>query len=912
MKQFIIILTILFTIPVSAQDPPNVLQQALGPLVAEGLSEEEAILLAEVCPQSVLLEVTKCLNSNDEAAAILVPAYNKASDLILERFGEKITQILLDPLLKQSIPQLDALVVACPEQDNIDARMVCILTAIRAAPAAPDLMDINSDTDNIKTGAGKDAPPVDLQSEKFPKEALLLLPVEYLNELPSVITIFFTPDDYTELKKACPMDNPETVVECLLNEKDGPSHIEIVYERAVITSMLSYMDAELPKRLSDSHIATLSEACDEPGNKWADCGFENPPDTEKYEACFELEDALAGCLVNNDLVTALYVDVQGTKKEAFGKALYVEFAGLLAPLTVTEIVELRKRCDEQEDFEKAAICISEDPLTKPLVVSFQKEAEDVMAGVKETVSLDDQTAEEYTDKFFYLFLTLPPKSLDSLANQCFNEETKLKEASDLDVAIGCIQQAADTDPIANPAYISKERLRSWIKIAREKVIEKLHNKETEKQGDSFNSIMVVLLILGLLGAIGILLMPLYLKKKYSAASSDLLWKSSAIAAGTFFITILLLGISLLFMRAVQQQVATDSTSPKLKVVEGAFDVLEEDEYVEAFSELSKERLDFIKTPMQSIVEDNPEVEEESAIFIAYLVTHWSDVIQEPELRHLAKNKDMLKSHVATFRSVISLYKHIDWFMSILPIIMSILAVVLYLMPLKDTLKEIATSPARAAQGNTSASDMLTAAKSTVWAEFKLILPYLTIILLFLPITGQFLSVAIKPLVEILLAYSLLTVFYVLFQEASSFVLYASLGSSMLLLTLCMAVYIAATVFFIGTVRKILRAKYHYGRTFGEFKKFWTKGVIFILLAMALPVIFVFILNHVAFAYFDPDILSLTSWDMIGIPLTALLIFPVYFWLARGWYMFTFVRKYPVPIDDPDAEAALMMSELSDE
>ena len=71
----------------------------------------------------------------------------------------------------------------------------------------------------------------------------------------------------------------------------------------------------------------------------------------------------------------------------------------------------------------------------------------------------------------------------------------------------------------------------------------------------------------------------------------------------------------------------------------------------------------------------------------------------------------------------------------------------------------------------------------------------------------------RMIIELLLAFSLYTVFYILLTEASGFVLYASLGSAILLLVLCLAVYILAISFFIGTARKILRAKYHFGHTF---------------------------------------------------------------------------------------------------
>ncbi|MEM9490909.1 MAG: hypothetical protein AAGC55_17305, partial [Myxococcota bacterium] len=193
------------------------------------------------------------------------------------------------------------------------------------------------------------------------------------------------------------------------------------------------------------------------------------------------------------------------------------------------------------------------------------------------------------------------------------------------------------------------------------------------------------------------------------------------------------------------------------------------------------------------------------------------------------------------------------------------------------------------------SSPIDSAMGTVSAELKSLLPFLGVVLLLLPIVGLFLSLVVQPLIEILLNYYLLAVFYILMTEASAFVLYATLSSALFLLVLVLAVYIVAMTFFIGTVRKILRSKFHYGQTFGEYKRFWLFGGLCMLLVLVLPLIYVYGLEYIAFILFEPDFDNMGAKDMLLVPMTAFLLFPVLFWAARGLKALGFIKSYPVTL-----------------
>ncbi|MEM9458936.1 MAG: hypothetical protein AAGF11_32455 [Myxococcota bacterium] len=880
-------------------EPPDALVPVLGPTVSAVLSDEERQVLEQICPQPDPESLAACLGRSEAAQPVIEAAAERAMSILVEVFGEAVVQTHGEALLSLGEQELETLANACPDGDRVACVEEARAGGIEGAPGQPGNIEV--------------APEGEIE---YPEEALALLPREILDALPKALTKFLRAQDYQALQQACPQQDLEQVVECLDTE-EVTGLLDTLHSRGVIASLLTYMDMELPDRLGPELLDALAQTCGTEGETWATCVFEQGVQSD---ACFELEDTLASCLIGDDRVTETYLKIQADKKEVFGPDLYVQFRGMMAVMALDDVRAMRERCPQQDE-DPLFDCLLSDEVVAQILQAFvmisdelMKEANEELAAAGE--SLSEPEAEEYGERMIAMLLTFPIHALDSLAKGCIAQHPELETAKhpdDIGAMMTCIEEGSHTDPMANPAYISPPQLRAWLSLARDKVTRALHQKEQAAQMRSFRLILVLLAIFGAIGSIVVLLMPLRLVKRFPDRRAQL-WKASAIAAGTFALTIVLLGVTLLVMRTVQGRVATESSSPKMVVAHGVFDVLEKDDYVDQLSGMSRERLDFIKTPLRRVIEssDAPAtLDEEDArhlAFSAFVSEHWVDQLQEPELRPLVKNAQMLQGHVTRFKQAFAFYRQVDWIMGYVPLVLSLLAVVLYMIPMRETLVTIATAPAKAAEGG--AQGVTSRAMATVLAEVKLVLPYLLIMVIYLVVSGVFLSLAVEPLIEILMSYSFLTVLYILLTEASGFVLYAALGGSVMLLVGCIAIYIITMLLFVGTVRKILRARFHWGQPLSRYRSFWAVGILGALGVMLLPVLFATGLRWLAIEQVLPGVDlesgTITAMDMLLVPLGGLLALPVVFWLLRGLKALGWIRRYPVVADPPPAAPGTMV------
>lgn len=871
--------------------------EVLGPVVAEELGDDEWAALLEACPQEHVEGFVPCVEANEEITELVLGATQRVTDGLTEAFGEDVVAAHGEQLLALSGEQLQAVAEACGDVEDFAG---CVTEALTKS-------DEPAGEGDEPAGEGDE---LDAHEEEggssYPPEALALLPAEVLDELPKALTNFLRPEDYAALHEACPQEDLEQAIECLSTPK-LEELLDTLHTRGVVAALLGYMDQELPNRMSPEQLDALAEGCTEPGGIWAECVFTKGVDDEQ---CSDPEDVLADCLVDDDVVTQAYMVIQQDKKAAFGAELFVEFRGLMAILTMADIEALRTRCP-QADQEALYECLSADEQIDEIIGVFAEAAVEIVDEAQAELTaagnpLDDEQSERYAEAFTNLLLTFPPRAIASLATTCEAKHPELETLQDpasLDTILACIEEEASTDHVANPAFISAERLRKWLEIARQKVTDAVRQKEAEAQARSSQYILTILGMVAVVGFFVVLLLPLRARQQNPAAGAQL-WKASAVAAGTFVLTIMLLGATLLVMRTVQGQVATESTSPKMVIANGVFDVLERDEFVEELSDMSRVRLDFIKTPLRRIVEGGADVTPEEAerhlAVAAYLSEHWVEQLEEPELRPLVKNAQMLKSHVASFKRTFAFYRKVDWLMGYVPIVLALLAVIVYMLPLRETLVAIATAPLRAAEGGDAGT--FRRAMGMVGAELKLLPFFLTAMVAFLLVTGVFLSLAVEPLIENLLNFSLMTVFYILVTEASSFVLYASLGGAILLLVACIAVYIVAMVFFMGSVRKILRARFHWGQAIGRYKSFWIYGVPATLAVMLFPMVYSLLVQWVAIEHvlpaIDLDNGTITPFDMLLVPFGGLLLMFPLLWAVRGFRALGYVKKYPVVRDQP--------------
>ena len=732
----------------------------------------------------------------------------------------------------------------------------------------------------------------------YPPEALQYWPQEVLDALPKVFVRFLRLSDYQALDVACPQPDAAGVATCL----ETPAAQDALGEqfgRAVVSTLLGYMDAELPNRIPDTDLDAIAEPCEKSGEAWGNCVMEAiDKNLDDEEHCATQEEALATCIVGHDRVSEVFLAIQKERKEVFGPDFFVTFRGLLSVLTVDQLKELRTACP-QEDAEKLLECLDGNETVKALVDVFQQIT---TALVQETQTelaaagkpMTEEQAAQLNERVLMLLFQFPARVIGNVAAECEKKHPELSKMDDpakLDQSLNCLEAEAQIDPIANPAYISKEKLLGWLAQGKEKVIGKIRTKELAGQSKAFERMLLILGILAGLGVVFILVRPLIIGGKYPQ-HKGLLWKASGFAALTFLLTVASLSITLLVMRTVQGAIMVDSTSPKMRLAHAVFDVLENNKQVTLLSDLSQERLDFIKTPLQAVVRGTGDLAQQEN-FVAYVAEHWAGLLHEPELKSLAKNVKMLKEHSDDMKSVLGFFRKVDWIMGYVPIVLALLAVLLYLLPMKDTLVEIVQAPVRAASG--SDPNAFATAMHTIKGEFKLIVPYLVVMLLFLPIVGVFIALAMEPIVELLLGYLFQTVWYILGAEASALVLDLSLGGVILLLVVALAVFIMAMGQFLGTLRKILRARFHWGQPFSEYGRFFKFGPLASLAVLAFPVLYAYGVHYVAFEIIDPkiDFAALTTTDMLGLPLAGLLLFPVLLWAVRGLKLMKFVGKYPV-------------------
>ncbi len=849
--------------------PEDVLEELGAPILA-ALTAADAAAMHAACPQDESAEILECLLTNNTAAPILKKGMVAVLTNVLgtERMSGEHGQ----RLVALSPKQIRAVVTPCSQANDVDTLATCIAGELdKLAP--PTVPPPGPPSVGPATPGG------------YAEAALAVLPGELLDKLPKLVTRYLRDDDWRRLGALCPAPELAARVACLDSEQVAGELSKMV-ARGIMASMLTVMDAAIPERLSAADYTKLAASCDDAGEPWAECVVAHGGDDA---ACVEAAEPLASCLARQEVVAQQYLSVREDKKRLFGDELYLQTAGLLSYYDMATAKAVRAACP-QKKLDAALACFGESELTAPVIAALRGAVEQRLAELSAGGAELDRDA--YTDRLTAVFLTMPLAAVAAQASACGKKSARLAEprdADDLDALLVCMTEQAQTSPLANPAFISKETLRDWLARAREKVLGALTEKETTRQSAVIVWMWLVLLVLAVLGGAWTLSTPL--RTKAAAGQRGALWKTSVVAALTLFATVGIIGTGLSLSRLVQASVALSATSPRLRVAEAAFDVLEQDTYVEAFSELSKTRLDLIKEPLRTILELDDT--DDAPLIVAHLATHWSEILEQPELRHLAKNAAMIDGHVKSFRSMIATYESLSGLFEWVPLLFALLAVMLYLVPLRETLVEIARAPARVAAGETAAGTVKKALR-IVWAETRSIGPYLVVVLLLLPITGYFLASAIKPLVEMLLGFSLLSVFYILLTEASSFVLYATLGSTMLLLVYCLVLYIASMVLFTMSARRIIRAKYHFGHTFRQHKRFWLGGTACFVGVMLFGVIFVKVLGFFTFEVVEPDVEALSGADLMTIPALGAVLFPALFWAARGFKALALV-SYRVPL-----------------
>jgi len=216
--------------------------------------------------------------------------------------------------------------------------------------------------------------------------------------------------------------------------------------------------------------------------------------------------------------------------------------------------------------------------------------------------------------------------------------------------------------------MSVEQFRAVVRVVKKVVLarmEKKMEKSAEKKMAQFSMFVFFFSLAGLL----LLVMPLVMAKKYPG-KMGVMFKYSALAAVTFFVTVNLFGGVLMGMRTVQGSLGS-MTNPSLAIAAGTFDTLDRnaEEYITMGKELFAPTLEQLR---------NNSDEQPSVV--------------------LLENGQKIVKDAKVFVSVAKMFKKVDFIFKVLPILLFGVSMLLFGLAIKPTIVEIVKLPMRAAAG----------------------------------------------------------------------------------------------------------------------------------------------------------------------------------------------------------------------
>ncbi|HEU0035384.1 MAG TPA: hypothetical protein VFQ53_32465 [Kofleriaceae bacterium] len=442
---------------------------------------------------------------------------------------------------------------------------------------------------------------------------------------------------------------------------------------------------------------------------------------------------------------------------------------------------------------------------------------------------------------------------------------------DVIVDEAAIEQAHPEDAELTPS-MTAEKFRQLVATARKVVLEKMSAKiaaKTDKRMRTFSILVFALSLAGLL----LLAMPLFLRKKYPGQGA-LLFKYSALAAVTFFVTVNLFGGVLYGLRTAQSALSS-YTNPSVAIATSTFDAL--DKNADDFLVMGKE----LFGPTLEQMAGNPD--EQPAVL-------------------LLENGQKLFKDVKVFFKIKDLLKSVDFVFTILPIVLMLVTLILFVLAIKPTLVEIVKLPAVAASGNTAAGrDVVGKSLRRVKGELLATICTVGVLAVITLLSSFILGHIVEPAIRSFLEYFTLSIYYLQFvPDASTATVFLSLLGVILLLVLNLAVLILSMTFFLGKCQKIFQARFNDGTPIAVHRRFFQWGIPAVLFVQLFPLLFVYLAGFVLDKVnamlvgdtLDAEQIPWTKIMLLG-PFVLVGMFLVLFWAARGFKGIGFLFKYKV-------------------
>jgi hypothetical protein len=423
---------------------------------------------------------------------------------------------------------------------------------------------------------------------------------------------------------------------------------------------------------------------------------------------------------------------------------------------------------------------------------------------------------------------------------------------------------AGASPIDAKVYAAA--LRERLASIRTTAVAKLEAKIEASQGAQLDRISEILFYVALAGFL-LLLSPLWLRRRFPGKTA-VLFKYSALAAFTFAFAIVLFSVALLVLRESQNALGSQ-TNPKIAIVEGMFHALDD-----SAEELAPLGPDLIEPTLAQVAAGS----------------------DEPIQVLLLQNLQKLHERAKFFETVAGMIRGAGEIMGYVPILLSFLAVALFLRNFVPLMREIISLPARAATGEAHAGRrLLGQTLRQVGRELLVIVCFVVALLGVTVVSGFILAHVVAPAMSALLWFLISAFLYLQVQpDAATGLMLTSLIAVVVYLVLNVAIVTIASILFLAKIQKIFRGKFHAKVPLGAHARFWRWGALSFAWAEVLPFLFVLATAPAVVRIFE-RFLHGDDPSYLGAMLVSGAIFavglPVVFWAARGVKALVFLLRY---------------------
>jgi hypothetical protein len=357
-----------------------------------------------------------------------------------------------------------------------------------------------------------------------------------------------------------------------------------------------------------------------------------------------------------------------------------------------------------------------------------------------------------------------------------------------------------------------------------------------------------------------------------------LFAYSALAGAALTVSILLLTGVMVATRTVQASMAS-LTNPQVIIQDATFDAIDEQlEEVSATPGL-------LLVPLQDVGNGK-----EEDLGVAIL-----------------NNASKFKEDVDVFKKVGDFFKSISGALSYVPVILTGLAVVLFLVSIKDLVKAILAIPERAMRGEIAAKDVFGLVFKRVTAEMIATLITLAAFFVITLITSVSLGYVAVPTMGVFIQQLLSTLQYVFIEkDASKGIIYFALVGVLGFLIIAIGLTIASGILYLGKLQKIMRNRFIDGAPLGQHKAFFGWRSLAVVWCIALPTLTMVIVAFVADKLEDIATKGKEwNWNLALLPAPALLIggFLIVFVLGMGLKALLSIVKYKVEGSTSDMAVA---------